>query len=178
MAFEHLHDSAVSATIPDWSRERLRSWWDPAGQLLRSLRRYEAARARSGLWHRLARIRWVLAHRFWTTVSQADIPLGSHIGGGLFLPHPNGIVIHPAAEIGPNCLIFQQVTIGAIGGREGLPVIGGHVDIGAGARILGPVRIGAHAVIGANAVVTHDVPEGMVAIGIPARVRSRGPQSA
>ena len=43
----------------------------------------------------------------------ADIPLNCKLGGGLQLPHPNGIVIHPDAEIGPNCLLFQQVTIGA-----------------------------------------------------------------
>lgn len=163
-----------SATDPDWSRERPQRWWDPARRLLRSLRRYEVARARRGPLARLIRIRWVLSHRFWTVVTQADIPLGSRIGGGLLLPHPNGIVIHPAAEIGPNCLIFQQVTIGTTGSREGVPSIGGHVDIGAGARILGPVRIGDHALIGANAVVTCDVPAGMVAIGIPARVRPRG----
>jgi serine O-acetyltransferase len=161
----------VSATDPDWSRERCSRWWDPSRQLLRSLRGYEAARGSA--FGKLARIRWVLSHRFWTVITQADIPLGSRIGGGLLLPHPNGIVIHPGAEIGPNCLIFQQVTIGTTGSREGVPRIGGHVDIGAGARILGPVTIGAHAVIGANAVVTCDVPEGMVATGIPATVRPR-----
>jgi serine O-acetyltransferase len=87
----------------------------------------------------------------------------------LLIPHPNGIVIHPEARIGVNCLIFQQVTIGA-DGRQGEPEIGGHVDIGAGARILGPVRIGSHAKIGANAVVIADVPAGATAVGIPARI--------
>lgn len=160
---------------PDWTREAPRSWWDPSRRLLRSLRRYEAARARQGVLARLSRIRWALSHRFWTVITQADIPLGSRIAGGLLLPHPNGIVIHPAAEIGPNCLIFQQVTIGTTGNREGLPVIGAHVDIGAGARILGPLTIGAHAIIGANAVVTRDVPEGRVAAGVPARLLEPGP---
>lgn len=84
------------------------------------------------------------------------------------MPHPNGIVIHPHAVIGPNCLFFQQVTIGAT--AHGVPTIGGHVDIGAGAKVIGPVTVGAHAVIGANAVVTADVPPGCVAVGIPARV--------
>lgn len=82
------------------------------------------------------------------------------------MPHPNGIVIHPAAVVGPNCLIFQQVTIGHR--AEGVPTIGGHVDIGAGAKILGPVTIGDHAIIGANAVVLIDVPSGATAVGIPA----------
>jgi serine O-acetyltransferase len=85
------------------------------------------------------------------------------------MPHPNGIVIHPDAVIGPNCLIFQQVTIGLRDG-PGAPHIGGHVDVGAGAKILGPVTIGNHAKIGANAVVLNDVPEGATAVGIPAKV--------
>jgi serine O-acetyltransferase len=103
-------------------------------------------------------------------VTGADIPLNCKLGGGLLLPHPNGIVIHPEAEIGPNCLLFQQVTLGV--GDRGAPKIGGHVDIGAGAKILGPVTIGRHARIGANAVVINDVPEGATAVGVPARVIS------
>ena len=66
------------------------------------------------------------------------------------IPHPNGIVIHPDAKIGPNCLLFQQVTIGQ--NHEGVPILGGHVDIGAGAKVLGAITIGDHAVVGANAV--------------------------
>ena len=100
----------------------------------------------------------------------ADIPLMCDIGGGLIIDHPNGIVIHPEARIGVNCLIFQQVTIGTRG-RPGVPEIGGHVDIGAGAKILGSISIGAHARIGANAVVLCDVPAGAIATGIPATIR-------
>ncbi len=88
------------------------------------------------------------------------------------MPHANGIVIHPDALIGPNCLIFQQVTIGTRG-PGGAPQIGGHVDIGAGAKILGPVKIGNHVVIGANAVVLSDVPDNCMAVGIPAVVKPR-----
>jgi serine O-acetyltransferase len=69
-------------------------------------------------------------------------------------------VVHPDAEIGVNCLIFQQVTIGSRSG-PGVPVIGGHVDIGAGAKILGAVTVGSHAKIGANAVITKDVAMGV-----------------
>jgi len=79
------------------------------------------------------------------------------------MPHPNGIVIHPNAEIGPNCLIFQQVTIGSNG--RGIPKIQGHVDIGAGAKILGKVIVKKHALIGANAVVTKNVEESKVVTG-------------
>ena len=99
-------------------------------------------------------------------VSGADIPINTQIGGGLLIPHPNGIVIHSAAVIGPNCLIFQQVTIGD---ADGIPTIGGHVDIGAGAKVLGAITVGDHARIGANAVVLRDVPEGATMVGIPAR---------
>jgi len=86
------------------------------------------------------------------------------------MPHPNGIVVHPDAVIGVNCLFFQQVTIGTGGSRSGCPRIGGHVDIGAGAKVLGGVVIGNHAKIGANAVVLCDVPDHATAVGIPARI--------
>ena len=110
----------------------------------------------------------VMRHRFWSMVTGAEIPLNSDIGGGLLIPHPNGIVIHPGAKIGVNCLIFQQVTIGTRD-EPGAPILEGHVDVGAGAKILGPIRIGSHARVGANAVVLHDVPSGAFAVGIPAK---------
>jgi serine O-acetyltransferase len=116
----------------------------------------------------MLRIWYVLLHRIWSIVTGAEIPLGSKIEGGLLIPHPNGIVIHPDAVIGPNCLVFQQVTIGS--GKGGVPTIGGHVDIGAGAKVLGGITIGNHALIGANAVVLTDVPAGATAVGIPARI--------
>jgi serine O-acetyltransferase len=112
----------------------------------------------------------VLWYRVWSALCGAEIDLKVQIGGGLLIPHPNGIVIFPDVVIGPNCLIFQQVTLG-IGGRlPGCPVLGGHVDVGAGAKILGGVTIGDHAKIGANAVVLDDVPSGATAVGVPARI--------
>ena len=110
----------------------------------------------------------VIRYRFWSTVTGADIPLNCDIGGGLLIPHPNGIVIHPGTRIGPNCLIFQQVTLGTRNGR-GPPMIGGHVDIGAGAKILGELVVGDHVTVGANAVVLESVPENTSVVGIPAR---------
>ena len=162
----------VSASVADWSRESKPFWaWMPGRSLLASLRDHERHSARNTPWHALLR-RWAaLRHRFWSVVSGADIPLGSRIGGGLVLPHPNGVVIHGDAVIGPNCLIFQQVTIGAA--ARGVPTLGGHVDIGAGAKVLGPIRIGDHVLIGANAVVLCDVPEGATAVGVPAIVKTR-----
>jgi serine O-acetyltransferase len=156
----------VSAEKPDWRREEYRRFsWHPSRALLKSIRDYQAA---SGMFARLTRKYAVLRHRFWSVVTGADIPLNSEIGGGLLIPHPNGIVIHPAVKIGCNCLLFQQVTIGATG--KGVPALGGHVDVGAGAKIIGPVVIGDHALIGANAVVLIDVPDYAVAVGNPARI--------
>jgi serine O-acetyltransferase len=103
-------------------------------------------------------------------VTGAEIGLTVQIGGGLLLPHPNGIVIHPNAKIGINCLIHQQVTIGTKhDGDDGVPVIEGHVNIYSGAKILGPIRVHANAVIGANTVVLADV--AMNATIVPVSVR-------
>lgn len=160
--------AGISAEIADWSRERkLSGEWNPGKELLASIRDYQRHR---GFRRKLA----VLRHRFWSVVSGADIPINSDIGGGLLIPHPNGIVIHPRARIGPNCLLFQQVTIGD---ANGIPTIGGHVDIGAGAKLLGPIHVGDHARIGANAVVLTDVPAGATMVGIPARPTKRGQQA-
>jgi serine O-acetyltransferase len=158
------HSSLVSSEIADWTREKPRQFWDPGRKLLLTIRRYQYWHQRRGTIAGIVCKGLVLRHRFWSVVTGADIPLNCQIGGGLLIPHPNGIVIHPDAKIGVNCMIFQQVTLGSRG-RPGLPVLDGHVDIGAGAKILGPVRIGAHARIGANVVVTEDVPPCRTAIG-------------
>jgi serine O-acetyltransferase len=160
------------ADAPDWLREKKRRFeWAPSRSLLGTIRSYQrhasANRPWSGLLCRLAVVRF----RFWSAVTGADIPLNCRISGGLLLPHPNGVVIHPAADIGPNCLVFQQVTIGMRHG--GVPRIEGHVDIGAGAKVLGPITIGRNAKIGANAVVLTDVPAGATAVGSPARILQR-----
>lgn len=96
------------------------------------------------------------------------------IGGGLFLPHTVGTVIG-AASIGANCTILQGVTLGTREPDMGFtvserPVIGDHVVIGAGAKVIGRLTVGNHARIGANAVVLQDIPPHAVAVGVPARV--------
>jgi len=159
-----------SAHQPDWERERHSAWlWQPSRALLAAIRSYQRHAAGGRPWSAPLRVLATLRHRFWSVVTGADIPLNGQIGGGLLIPHPNGIVIHPGAVVGPNCLIFQQVTLGE-GRRPGLPRIGAHVDIGAGAKLLGGIVVGDHARIGANAVVLDDVPAGASAVGIPARV--------
>lgn len=164
-----MDEQGISATEPDWTREALRGGWEPGRRLLRAIRRYQACAA-GGPLRRAWRRRWVASHRFWSAVCGVDIPVNARLGGGLLLTHPVGIVIHPDAVIGPNCLIFQNVTIGMGGPVPGVPRLGGHVDVGAGAVILGGVTIGDHARIGANAVVLCDVPAGATAVGVPARI--------
>lgn len=104
-----------------------------------------------------------------------DIPLTASIGPGLYLArHPGGIVVNDDCRIGANCNLSQGVTLGQAnrGPRAGAPRIGDRVYIGPGAKVLGAVSVGSDAAIGANAVVTHDVPDGAVVAGIPARVLS------
>ncbi|QND70435.1 serine acetyltransferase [Tardiphaga robiniae] len=150
----------------DWSREVPTTSWDPGRKLLRAIRRYQYWRGRKGLVAALARKYATLRHRFWSVMCGADIPLTCCIGGGLLIPHPNGIVIHPDVTIGVNCLIFQQTTLGIRDPYVGAPHIGSFVDIGAGAKILGPVTIGKRAKIGANAVVLNDVAPNATAKGV------------
>ena len=159
----------ISTTVPDWKREQLiRGQYEPWKKLLRVLRSYQSIETKNSF-IKLFKPLLVLRYRFWSAVCGADIPLNSQLGGGLIIRHPNGIVIHPAAKIGPNCLIFQQVTIGA-GSVPGFPQIGGHVDVGAGAKILGGITIGDNVKIGANSVVITDVPDNCTVVGIPAKI--------
>jgi serine O-acetyltransferase len=169
MDHETSEHSSVSATEPVWSREEPRRYWDPPRRLIKSVRDYERLLERRPIGWRLRSKLCVLRHRFWSVACSASLPLGTKVGGGLVLLHPEGVVIHPNTVLGPNCLILSGVTLGTGGPVPGVPTIGGHVDIGTGAKILGGVRIGDHAKIGANAVVIADVPAGATAVGVPAR---------
>jgi serine O-acetyltransferase len=96
---------------------------------------------------------------------------GAEFGPGFVLIHATGVVINGRVTGGENVFIEHQVTIGAE--RRRSPVIGNHVFIGAGAKIIGEVTVGDHSRIGANAVVLEDVPAYATVVGIPARVVRR-----
>jgi serine O-acetyltransferase len=110
-----------------------------------------------------------------------DLPCEARVGRRLVIEHFGGIVVSGDSVIGDDVTLRHGVTLGLRRkGIAGAPVIGHGVDIGAGAKILGPVRVGDGAVIGANAVVLCDVPPGAIAVGIPARIkwpRAGGPAS-
>jgi serine O-acetyltransferase len=93
---------------------------------------------------------------------------GAEFGPGFVLIHSNGVVINSSVRGGARVFLEHQVTIGAE--KEAAPVLGDDVFIGAGAKILGDVRIGNNVKIGANAVVITDIPDGATAVGVPARV--------
>ncbi|ADI14984.1 serine O-acetyltransferase [Truepera radiovictrix] len=103
-----------------------------------------------------------------------QIPPQMDIGPGLFIGHVGGIVVNGRTKIGKNCNLSQNVTIGQTnrGAKQGCPVIGDNVYIGPGAVIVGRVRVGNNVAIGANCVVTKDVPDNAVVVGIPGRVIS------
>lgn len=103
-----------------------------------------------------------------------EISISCHIGPGLFLPHTYGTVLG-AWSIGSNATIFQGVTIGARSldfdpKPSTRPTIGNGVTIGSGAQVLGGISIGDNCTIGANSVVISDVPQGSLAVGVPARI--------
>lgn len=136
------------------------------------------------LWHRLAHRLWISGLRFparllgWFArlVTQVDIHPGATIGRRLFIDHGAGVVIGETAEIGDDVTLYHGVTLGGTSWSAGKrhPTVESGVLIGAGAKILGPITIGAGARVGANSVVVDAVPPGMTVVGIPGRlVRDR-----
>ena len=133
-----------------------------------------------------------LAHRIWAVpalrgparilsqltrlLTGIEIHPGATIGRRFFIDHGMGVVIGETAEIGDDVMLYHGVTLGGRSLEHGKrhPTIGDRVTVGAGAKVLGPIVIGADSAVGANAVVTHDVPPESIATGIPAVVRPRG----
>lgn len=130
-----------------------------------------------------------LAHWFWVNklyflgrgvshlgrfLTGIEIHPGAKIGAGLFIDHGMGTVIGETAEIGEDVTLYHNVTLGGVSWRKEKrhPTLEDHVVIGAGAQILGPIRIGARSRVGANSVVVKDVPSDAVVVGVPGRIVS------
>jgi len=131
-----------------------------------------AHRVSHWLWsHRVPFIPRAVSHlaRWLTGI---EIHPGAKIGTGFFIDHGMGVVIGETAEIGDYVTLFQGVTLGGTGKERGKrhPTLGNHVVVGAGAKILGGIRIGDNVKIGANSVVLKSVPANSTVIGVPARV--------
>ena len=101
-----------------------------------------------------------------------EIHPGATIGSGLVIDHGMGVVIGETTEIGNDCTIYQNVTLGGTGKDHGKrhPTLGNNVLVGTGAKVLGPFKVGDNARIAAGAVVLSEVPENATAVGVPARV--------
>jgi serine O-acetyltransferase len=153
----------IDWSMPNWDREKPRKFWDPSRKLIKTIRDYQVLKKSNSPINFLKSKFVVIRYRFWSAITGAEIDLNCQIGGGFLIPHANGIVIHPDSIIGVNCTIFQQVTLASVVN------LGYHVDIGAGAKLLGPLNIGNNVRIGANAVVTKDVKDDDTVVGIPAK---------
>ncbi|MBK1643689.1 serine acetyltransferase [Thiocapsa imhoffii] len=154
---------------------------------------YERDLARQGFWvmlvYRFGRwryriqnpvLRWPfsLLYKILKLLSQImtgiDLPCEARVGRRFLIEHFGGIIISGDAVFGDDCVVRNGVTVGLRHrGVRGAPIIGDRVDIGAGAKVLGPIRIGNDVAIGANAVVIRDIPDGHLAVGVPARILPR-----
>ncbi len=101
-----------------------------------------------------------------------EIHPGAKIGRRFFIDHGTGVVIGETAEIGDDCVIYQGVTLGGTGKDHGKrhPTLGNNVLVGAGAKVLGPFKIGDNSNVAAGSVVLNAIPENATAVGAPARV--------
>ncbi len=132
------------------------------------------------IFHRIANTLWYAGFkwlgRFVSHIGRGltgiEIHPGATIGRRFFIDHGMGVVIGETAEIGDDVTLYHGVTLGGTSWKEGKrhPTLENGVVVGAGAKILGPITIGAGAKIGSNAVVVKDVPAGATAAGIPARI--------
>ncbi|ASW89972.1 serine O-acetyltransferase [Mycobacterium marseillense] len=127
------------------------------------------------LWNRGARLAARTLAEFTRIVTGVDIHPGAVLGNGLFIDHATGVVIGETAEVGDDVTLYHGVTLGGSGSDTGKrhPTVGDRVVIGAGAKVLGAIKIGDDSRIGANAVVVKPVPSSAVVIGVPGQVISR-----
>ncbi len=132
------------------------------------------------LWHRLSHRLWLWQLKWLARLSShlarwftgIEIHPGAKVGRRVFIDHGMGVVIGETAEVGDDCTLYHGVTLGGTSWQKGKrhPTLEAGVIVGAGAKILGPITLGAGAKVGSNAVVVRDVPAGATAVGIPARI--------
>lgn len=136
-----------------------------------------AHRVSHWLWCRGAKAPARILSQFTRFLTGIEIHPGAQIGRRFFIDHGMGIVIGETTEIGDGVMLYHGVTLGGqvLTQTKRHPTLGDNVTIGAGAKILGPITIGAGSAVGANAVVTKDVPPDHIAVGIPAKARPRKP---
>nr|WP_320668381.1 serine O-acetyltransferase [Prochlorococcus sp. MIT 1307] len=113
-----------------------------------------------------------LLSQFTRSLTGIEIHPGARIGKGVFIDHGMGVVIGETAEIGNRCLLYQGVTLGGTGKESGKrhPTLAENVVVGAGAKVLGAIKVGANTRIGAGSVVVRDVEANSTVVGIPGRV--------
>lgn len=138
------------------------------------------------LFHRLAHLLYKCGLRFIPRLisqvsrffTKIEIHPGATIGRGLLIDHGCGVVIGETTVIGNDCTIYQGVTLGGTGKETGKrhPTLGNNVMVGAGAKILGPFKVGDNSKIAANAVLLREVEADSTCVGVPARVVKRGSQ--
>lgn len=139
---------------------------------------YRFGRWRYGIRPAFLRKPFSLAYKYLYKVIQIitgiELPCEVEIGRNFVIDHFGGIIISGYAKFGDNCRIRNGVVVGLRRIEEpGAPAIGNNVDIGAGAKILGPISVGNNVIVGANAVVLSDVPDDSIAVGVPAVIKPR-----
>ena len=127
------------------------------------------------LWERGAKVAARTFGEITRIFTGVDIHPGAILGTGVFIDHATGVVIGETAEVGDDVTIFHGVTLGGTGRETGKrhPTIGDRVVIGAGAKVLGAIKVGDDSRIGANAVVVKEVPSSSVVVGVPGQAISR-----
>ena len=129
---------------------------------------------RPALLRKLLSLVYKVLYKLVQILTGIELPCEVVLGRNFVIDHFGGIVISGYAQFGDDCRIRNGVVVGLKNVHEPIaPVIGNNVDIGAGAKVLGNIRIGNNVVIGANAVVLIDVPDNSLAVGVPARIIER-----
>ena len=129
---------------------------------------------RPGLLRKFCSMVYLVLYKFVQILTGIELPCEAEVGRNFVIDHFGGIVISGFARFGDDCRIRNGVVVGLARTDDPCaPVIGNNVDIGVGAKVLGRIRVGNNVLIGANAVVTRDVPDNSIAVGVPAVIKPR-----